>query len=195
MQGITAAFAAMAMLFIMVHAAFGQAFGVEMGTRLADLSVQKDLGQGRHEIQVPQPHPEFESYIAQATDETGVCLVRGIGKSHDNDRFGIAVRGAFAGLNRVLQDRYGESAQGDFLRPGALWRDSGEWVMAVRQNERVHQAVWKRDYGADLPETLNEIILSVMATSSDSAWIALQYRFANVADCEAIIDKVASSGL
>lgn len=186
---------AVILAFGFASAAMGQAFGVEMGAPLGALSAGPPLGSGIYDIKVPTPHPEFDSYVAKATDETGVCLVRGIGKIHDSDRFGTSIRGAFADLKQALQSRYGDGYTGDFLRDGAIWDGADEWVMALRQNERVYQAVWERKEGSTLPEGLNEIILSVNATGSDSAWIALQYRFENEASCSAIIDKASQSGL
>lgn len=183
------------MVLGLVPAAMGQAFGVEMGAPLSALSAGPPLGQGSYDIKVPSPHPEFSSYVAKATDETGVCLVRGIGKVHDNDRFGHAVRDAFAELKQALQTRYGDAYTGDFLREGALWDGPDEWVMAVRKNERVFQAVWDREEGSTLPEDLAEIILNVNANGSDSAWIALQYRFANEKTCSEIVSKAGQAGL
>ena len=175
--------------------AAAQAFGIDKATPLSELDVSKDLGTGSYVVAAPSPHSEFETYVVQATDQTGVCLVRGIGKDHDNDMFGVSVRDKFSSLRSALEDRYGDYERVEFLRSGALWDGQDEWVMSIRQNERAHQAIWAQEYGSDLPTALNQIILNIAATSSDSSWIGLQYTFDNHDECERVLAKQDEEGL
>ncbi|MFN3210293.1 MAG: hypothetical protein ACE369_15050 [Roseovarius sp.] len=175
--------------------AFGQAFGIERGKAIDDLSVNSDMGNGLFTVSVPSPHPEFEDYVVKAVPEIGVCLVRGIGKNHTNDRYGASVRSAFADLKDALDQRYGDSEVIDHLKSGALWDEENEWVMSIHQNERYFQAAWDEESGSDLPSGLDEILMVVKTTSSDTAWIGLQYRFDNEQDCSDVIAQESQSGL
>lgn len=175
--------------------ASGQAFGIAKGTDIESLSVEDDLGDGRYVVAVPKPHPEFDDYVVKAVPEIGVCIVRGIGQNHTNDRYGSSVRSAFGKLKSALDQRYGATETFDYLKSGALWDEGNEWVMAIHQNERYYQSSWDEDSGSELPSGLVEILMTVNTTSSDSAWIGLQYRFDNDDECNAVIAKTNQSGL
>lgn len=172
-----------------------QGFGIQQGMSVDELDVVEDLGTGRYVVNVPSPHSEFALYVVWASDGHGVCLVRGVGKDHDNDRYGQSVRTAFGKLEGALEERYGDFKKRDFLNAGALWDGANEWVMAIRQSERVYQSVWEAQYGSDLPDSIVEIILNVDAVSGSSAWIGLQYRLANFDDCQRELDALDSQGL
>lgn len=181
--------------FFSASPSYSQAFGIEQGASLDSLVVLSEGENGNYTIEVPKPHPEFEFYTAKLTPETGVCMVRGIGRDHENDRFGNSIRKSFNELKNVLSNNYGNSYTGEYLLEGALWDDSNEWVMSIRQNERVHQAVWDQEEQSNLPDGMSEIILSVNALSSDSSWVALQYRFDNHGACSALITENSTGGL
>ena len=176
-------------------AALAQAFGISMGENPAALNNHEEIQNGVHTVSAPNPHSEFESYIVKASDSHGVCMVRGIGKDHTNDRFGQSVRQSFQALEAVLESNYGLFLKNDFLRSGALWDGSEEWVMAIRQNERVYQSVWDNDEKSELPANIQSIILAVNATSSSSSWVVLQYTFINHDDCQDELTQIEASGL
>jgi len=182
-------------LMLMPAYALAQGFGIQQGTSVEELDVVEDLGGGRYIINVPSPHSEFEVYVVWASDAQGVCLVRGVGKNHDNDRYGQSVRTAFDKLERALEERYGEFGKGDFLNAGALWDEADEWVMSIHQSERAYQSVWDAESGSELPDSIVEIILNIDAVSSSSAWIGLQYRMANFDECQQELEALDSQGL
>ena len=172
-----------------------QAFGISKGDDVSSYEGVSELQLGLSQINVPKPHPEFEVYVVKHSPETGVCMVRGIGKDHGNDRFGISVRRAFEELRTALDRRYAPSGLNDFLRAGALWDESDEWVMSIRQNDRAYQAYWDAETRSKLPEDVAEILLSVAATSGNSAYVVLQYRFDNDDACERAIKSDVEGGL
>lgn len=189
------AFIAAAAALFYAHPAWAQAFGIQAGAAISSISVKENLGNGSYLITVPTPHPEFSDYVAVASDATGVCLVRGVGKSHDNDRFGNDVRDAFSSISKALGGKYGEHAHYDFLRIGSIWKDSDEWVMSIVQNERIFQDVWDGESKSVMPEDISEIILGVSAQNSSSSYLVLQYRFSNYEKCNADNAEMANSGL
>lgn len=183
-------------LLLMVPAsAIAQAFGIQQGMSVDQLDVVEELGTGRYVVDPPKPHSEFEVYVVAASDAEGVCLVRGVGKDHDNDRYGQSVRTAFDKLEGALEARYGDFERADFLNAGALWDGTDEWVMAIHQSERVYQSVWQSEYGSELPDSIVEIILNIDALSGSSAWIGLQYRMANFDECQQELEALDSQGL
>ncbi|TYB85519.1 hypothetical protein [Oceaniovalibus sp. ACAM 378] len=175
--------------------AFAQAFGIEMGTSISNLEVKSEIGNGKFEVVAPVTHSEFESYLVNSADSTGVCMVTGIGGRYGNDSYGLNVLASFDKLDAALSKKYGKYEDLDFIRNGALWRDSDEWVMAIRQNERVKQSVWSNETGSTLPDDITEILLTIRAMSHDTAWIHIQYRFANSSACEAALSKAGDDAL
>lgn len=182
-----ARFAFLSTLFVIAQTglASAQAFGVQMGQKAENLKTLENLGNGSYKINAPLPHPEFEGYVAVVGPTTGVCLVRGVGKNHANDKFGLSIRQKFTELETALQKNYGRFLKTDFLRSGSIWRESSEWVMAIKQNERAYEAAWDKTEGSKLPDGLTEIILYVAAADSSTSWIGLQYRFSNNSACKA----------
>lgn len=169
-------------------------FGIAQATPINQLTINREIAPGRFVIEVPRKHPEFESYIVSASKTHGVCSITGVGKDYENDRFGLNVREAFGKIREQLERRYGRSEEVFFIRSGALWDSSNEWVMSIKQNERAHQLSWERGKNiAD--ETINDILLTVKATSSDSSYLTLQYRFLNNEACREEIDRAAEDAL
>lgn len=187
--------AATILLFVSATGASAQAFGIEKGTPIESLEVVREISEFKFSVTVPKPHSEFESYTVFATPEAGVCKVTGIGKDHDNDRYGTTVKSAFADLCSALTGIYGASKNFDFIKNGALWDGPEEWVMALRQNERHLTTFWTEDEQSDLPEGLDGVSLSVSALSSDLAYILLGYEFDNMDECIRIRDNQDEGGL
>ena len=171
--------------------AFAQALGIEMGAKESELVIVKEIGNFSFVVDPPRTVSGFDSYVVKATPEAGVCMVKGIGEQFPRDGYGIAVRNRFDKLRGLLDQNYGDGKLHSGLRPGAFWDEVDQWVMAIRQNERYHQAEWE----VNDPVGLDDIILSVLATSPDSSLLVLQYRFANITDCDAEAAAADASGL
>lgn len=169
-----------------------QPFGISAGTPITSLQVEREINPYRYRVKAPSSHPEFESVIVVATPGQGVCQVSGIGKNHGDDRYGESVRKVFGEIRSQVSATYGNSDLFDHLRRGALWRDSRDWVMAVKQNERSYQASWGVESRATLKNRVKEILLSAVALDSDTSYLHLQFRFDNYAACDAERKSAAS---
>ncbi|MBL3587429.1 hypothetical protein JMM61_18960 [Rhodovulum sulfidophilum] len=180
-----------ALCLSLATAAHAQAFGIEQGTAIDKLPVVEDVGDGYYLVEAPNPVSFFESYVVFATENAGACIVRGLGKTHERDGYGLAVRDDFENLQAALDEKYGKGEMHSALRRGAIWDELDEWVMAIRQNERYHQAEWRPEQETGV----NEIILTVKALSSDDSYVVLQYRFANELACDDEIASKDRSGL
>lgn len=172
----------------LLSSANAQPFGIEMGTSIRNLSDVQEIASFTYRITPPRQHPEFETYVVRATPKQGVCQINAVGKDHRNDRYGRSVQRAFDGLRSQLDEIYGRSGFVDGLRPRALWNGTHEWVMAIRQNERVYQAAWDEEEGSRMRDNVESILMQVNATSASSSWINLQYRFNNHGACRTEMD-------
>jgi len=176
---------------IMPAAANANAFGVEMGEPVSELNVVSDLGDWLYQVSPPTPVSSFETYVVYALPKAGSCIVRGVSKIYERDRYGIDVRKDFSRISGLLDKKYGTGQLLDHLLPGALWDKPEDWVFAIRQNERYYQAEWK----VEDKEGLHDIIMVVSATSPSKSWIVLQYRFSNFEDCEKEAAEKEAGGL
>ena len=163
-------------------------FGIEMGTPLDKFEMESP-GPKAILKSVPKPHPAFETYGVWASKGSGTCLIMGLSKTYDNDRYGAAVQSDFAKFADALAERYGTKASADFLKPGALWKEPNEWVMSIYQNERLFGTEWSNPNEKGNGGDLLDVNMELFASGSDSAQIKLQYRFKNFDKCQAEIEK------
>jgi hypothetical protein len=191
---IRAAFATI-LLSLAVPALAGP-FGVNMGDTVSKYQGKRYADSSSYTIVPPQPNREFESYMASASPGIGICDVRGLGKTYSNDRYGEAVRTAYDTMVRLLSAKYGPSTSDfAFVKSGALWDGSADWVMAIKQNERTHATFWTKADGAKLPDSISGIALEVRALNSTDSYLALSYDFDNLGACRAAGEKSDARGL
>lgn len=50
-------------------------------------------------------------------------------------------------LPTAVADTYGEYEEVDLLLPGSIWDEPEDWMMGLRQNERIVQSVWNQENG------------------------------------------------
>lgn len=167
-------------------------FGLEMG--LSRDTVEKMVGKtltplpgelDRYSVDtVPKTHNEFERYVLKFSSEHGLCSVMAIGRDINTDSFGIAVKSRFSELEEGLSSVYGRPEKSDFLLPGSIWKDGRDWMMAIRQGERLLASSWKSSASAPMKSDLKQVFLSVNASSSDKGYLKLEYAFSNYELCE-----------
>lgn len=178
--------------------AHAQAFGVRGGGSITQYSgrlIDRSTSPYVFEITVPTPNGEFESYMATATPETGVCKVSGLGRTHRNDSYGTNTKRAYQALKTALRARYGASKDFDFIVSNALWKDSNEWVWSIYKEERYLASFWDIENGSTLPTGVTSVTLEVKAISSTSPYITLRYEFDNIDRCLKIVSDKESQGL
>lgn len=169
-------------------AAMPTPFGIRMGTPKENLGEIKEVAPFKYTLKsVPRPHSDFESYIVQATPKAGVCWVKAIGKNVSTSEYGNELRTKFKELEEQITSVYGPSEHTDLLRSGALWDEPREWLMSVRQGERVFATFWGKDKGSRLPDGVT-IFLGVSTTRS-SGYPIVEYSFPNEAACEAEVKE------
>lgn len=167
-------------------------FGLEMG--LSRDIVEKMVGKtltplsgepNRYSVDtLPKTHNEFERYVLKFSSEHGLCSVMAIGRDISTDSFGIAVKSRFSELEEGLSRLYGRPEKSDFLLPGSIWKDRQDWVMAIRQGERILASSWNSSASAPLKSDLGQVFLMANASSSDKGYLKLEYVFSNYSLCE-----------
>ena len=187
-----------AMTLLPLYGASGQAgvnaFGITKGQKASSLSVIKKIDALNYQISVPTPNPEFDMYIARVSPRSGVCRVSGIGKTHEDDRYGAATRAAFERLQGSLERKYGSFKNYDYLKAGSIWKDPQDFHMAILKKERSLTTFWDDEEGSNLPDGLDSIMLQANAVTS-GPYVTVAYEFSNIGDCVAARQVQDDAGL
>jgi hypothetical protein len=94
-----------------------------------------------------------------------------------------------------LSDIYGKNRRIDRLLPGSIWDDPSDWMMGLRQQERLLQATWSAEHGSNMKNNIESIILVARAKSSDLGYLLLQYSFTNSERCLKEIEQTENDSL
>lgn len=170
-------------------------FGIQMGKSPSEYGCQAVTGStGVYYCDAPKPHSAFENYAVRASDKHGICWVKGIGKDVADNGYGSSTKLKHSELQGALSKAYGEiSETSDFIIPGALWDDADEWLMSIKQNQRVYSVAWQNLEMPGKPK-LNQIYLGVNATGSSEGYLALEYYAKFYEECKtAIVDSESSA--
>jgi len=171
---------------------FAGPFGLEMGMKKGQLSSLEltDTGDYMYTTkQLPKNHSAFLLYGLVIHPETGLCMIKAIGKSIDTSSYGEGLRGKFDQITEQLGKAYGEAEVRDFLRYDSIWDEPKDFMTGLRKGERVLQAIWGDVNGPEIKDGVFEILLTADATSSDEGQLSLQYRFANHERCQDLIES------
>lgn len=167
-------------------------FGIEFGSAISALDVLEDVGANKYFVTAPRPHPQFSTYIVQASPAFGIVWIKGLSPEFENDSYGNTVRAAVDRLAGQLAERYGAGDKTDFLSFDALFEEPRDWVMAVLQGERHYFHSWKRPTQGGLPDDLDSIYAGVHASSSDTANFVVEYSSVHFEAAEAELDAILS---
>src|SRR5262245_25659388 len=119
-------------------------FGIRMGAKKSELvHIKQELPNFKVVLDaVPKPHPDLESYVALVTPQTGVCYVKGIGKTVRTSVYGSELRSTFDDLRHQLEGVYGPGKVVDSLKPGSIWNEPKDFMMGLVKSERFLIARW-----------------------------------------------------
>ena len=169
-----------------------ESFGLAMGTPSNELDTIKDElappGMLRL-LHVPKLQAGYKTYLGQFSEDQGLCWAKAIGDDIPSDPKGEQARAAFAEEKSRLSKIFGEPKAFDFRFTGRADSDLENWMGAISQGDRYFAAIWKQEYGADLSENLISVGLVLNASSSDIAYISLEYTFENIDLCEQEIQR------
>lgn len=172
----------------------GGPFGFEMGAPVARFPncAAKDNAPGGYLCSsAPKPYPAFEQYLVRATSETGICMIRGIGKTIDGDTLGIEIRSAADNLRDDISSKYGPASK-KYDAAAGLWGDPQYWMMGILKKSRVYGYSWNLKAPVN---GVTSIAIVTSALSSDSGFIGVEFTLSNAARCLEILDKAKASAL
>lgn len=168
--------AALLWLVSVPAAAQDRPFGIAMGQPVASLELaepQTDLRRWnrRFTIRVPEPDPEFATYLVTATAEHGVCRVGAIGMPHDPE----GARRAFRKQAEALTAAFGPSVNQVDLYDPPTDLDSTRALGA--RGARV--LGWEARPGTRFAPGGPIASIALSITLQNASYIAISYEFAN----------------
>jgi hypothetical protein len=182
-------------IFLFNNYANAQAFGVQMGDSVLKYGGTATEHKNEYRIRVPIPNSEFDFYIAKATSQTGICSVLGLGKTHENDSYGIDIRSTYEHLQDAMTAKYGLFKSYDFLSAGSIWKNPNDSAMAFYKHEKHLASFWSSEYSSINLGNLESIGLIVHALNSSDTYLNLKYEFKNINKCNEIMDSNDNAGL
>lgn len=184
-------------------------FGVRMGMPLSELEalagpLQTKDGFSYLGSTAPTPHSRFTTYRFLVAEGVGLCGVKGATESIPSNVFGEGITDAFAEISEPLQEKYGKpSFAFDYVQRGSLWREPQDWMMGLLKEDRTLRSSWfkgefkelKGKNPANLPATLNSIVLKAVAYDMAAGYLVIDYSFENNDECVALANKATNKPL
>ena len=182
------------MLFVFVHTASAQPFGIQMGSDPESLGCDPGDNPGVWICEtVPKPHSAFDGYAVVSSPETGIGEIRAITAIVENDAYGYQIRSKMKSIVDQIAAKYGTNqVLTDQLMYDSIWDEPNDWSRGLSQNERVYRYDWK-DMNVII-DNVQEITISARASRSDAVYAILFFRFSNYGEMrKSIEDKEASA--
>jgi hypothetical protein len=124
---------------IMASSVTAGPFGIDVDGFLPEKYACQKVSGARYKCHdVPEPHPAFEAYAVRYYSEVGLCMIKGIGKNLEPNRYGSSIEAQVDEIYGQVSSKYGQAKKSDFVLPGARWDDPNEWTMSILQNERMY---------------------------------------------------------
>jgi hypothetical protein len=188
--------AVVAFLLLFARAAAAGPFGLERGMPLQQVGQVQKIGPGMYQVaQVPKPHSAFESYIVQIGPSTGLCWIKGIGKTVQTGAYGTQLQADFHEMKEKLAGIYGVARVSDTLNDGSIWNEPRDWMMGLLKKERRLAAIWSTDRNKAFPQAEFKTVGLFADAIDEQGFLTVEYAFTNEPACEAEIAKAEDSSL
>ena len=167
------------------------AFGFRMGQRIEEINANATKNAGWFETTAPpMPSRLFPEIVIQATKASGVCFVKGVGENFTSDSNGLSVKSELEKLRATLDLKYGPSELNDQLVTGSIWNEPEDWMMSLLKKERIYFIEWSPPTG-----DIKTVSIIPNASSTDSAYITIEYYFKNSDKCDEDIRRLDAASL
>jgi len=136
------------------------------------------LGQGQFKlINPPKPHSSLKEYSVVISPNYGLSIINAFSSNISTNSNGSEARIAFEAMLQRLTAVYGQSALTDDLFDANP--NESNWLQSIIEGKRFLFAIWGKDKGSILTDSIRNIFLGVEAFDPYSAYIKVQYVFEN----------------
>jgi len=159
---------------------FGFAFGMTKQQAIAKLgkdAVEKDSGVNVVFKTAPNPHPDFEAYIAAFSPDKGLLKITAVSKDIQTSDDGSELREKFNTFRSALREKYGKAIKDfDFCKGNEVECKDEYFMMELKEKNRVLDSYWTRE-NKDLPPQLQNIAIEAVALGINKGYIKISYEF------------------
>lgn len=182
-----------AIMSVSADAARDGPFGFEMGQPIDEVAGAEELDvPGLYRVESPpKPHSDFEVTVLEAYPNTGICMIRGVGRTILGDGAGAAIRSKVDDLASALETKYGQPAKQDICVAGSIKCRSNFWMMTLDDNERRYGYEWSNQNETMKSAGIGKIGVGAMAANIQDTWPVLEFQSADTKACE--VARKASS--
>lgn len=169
-------------------------FGIEMGAPISQLDIKEESSRFVYKLNsAPNPYPEVNDYRVKIHPDYGVCQVFAATVPIDTDRNGAQIKNKYRIIMRHMMSVYGKPKDDlDLKKPNSTWISSGNWMMAVKNNDAYLGAFW---YPQNSNKNIDGIMIKVVSAGDDIGAIFMQFDFKNTDKCLEAIAKIEAGGL
>lgn len=133
---------------------------------------------------LPKPHPDFESVVLVAYPDTGICEIRGIGRTIEGDGSGGRIRAKVDDLSDALSTKYGKSTKFDRCSGGEIQCDGQFWMMTLDSGERAYGHEWTTQNDTMRKNKVGEIYVGAAAVNIQASYPLLEFHSDNKTGCD-----------
>lgn len=159
---------------------FGFEFGMTKQQAIAKLgkdAVAKDSGVNVVFKNAPNPHPDFEIYIAAFSPEKGLLKITAVSKDIQTSDDGSELRQKFNTFLSALREKYGKTLKDfDFCKGNDVECRSEYFMMELKEKNRYLNSYWTNANNA-LPPHLQTIAIEAIASGINKGYIQIAYEF------------------
>ncbi|MEE3314880.1 MAG: hypothetical protein VZR56_12090 [Treponema sp.] len=186
-------------LALLPFSIFAGPFGLKMGMTLEELSAAcieepEYIADDRYYIQPKKSHPLFYGYVAWVSEANGLYYIKGISREIKTTDYGTEVKQEFSKLLSPLEKKYGKFKKIDKLSFDTLWKDPGDWMIAIADGARIYEAHWEAtDDNVEKFEGLISIAIGIKTEATyitNEAYIWIEYGFINAISGFEDLDEV-----
>lgn len=145
--------------------------------KLGKDAVEKDSGVNVIFKNAPNPHPDFEIYIAAFSPEKGLLKVTAVSKDIQTSDDGSELRQKFNTFLSALREKYGKTFKDfDFCKGNDVECGSEYFMMELKEKNRFLNSYWT-SANNELPPHLRTIAIEAIATGINKGYIQVAYEF------------------
>jgi hypothetical protein len=171
-------------------------FGIRLGSPLDSVPGITRGDDGIYSTRTPpEPHPDFEEIVVVGYPGVGICTVRGIGRTIENDAGGNAVRASVDELAEALATKYGTPERIDACSGGDIQCESQFWMMTLLQGQRSYGARWRTANAEMRRNHIGSLLVVARAPNISASVPVIEYQSDNVEGCRAAERRQRASAL
>lgn len=150
---------------------------------------KSDASQGFYILSsVPNPSTDFETYAVKAFEGVGICEIRAVSGTYENDGNGVSARSKADELAEAIASKYGKGRKIDNCSGYAC--QSEHWTMHINDGSRYYGHEWKKPN-----RNIRAIDVAVFAPDITSTFVRLDYALGDAESCKRAADKAKGASL